>query len=337
MKLNILCCNPDGGAFLYITKGWEDAFKALGHNFKRWNGSDAQLKSYKPHNYLGCSGWQQNFPKWAKSEFGTKIAIHVNPWGNTILKPQKHEPNVNEPNNTIKWVEKQKPNFLYCYGIGEDIKHMWNHWNNKVAPVIPMPNAGNAVTHYPVAPAPKFRCDIGFIGGYWPYKAININKYFMPVLNKTNAKVFGWGGWRHSKYKGTIDDNDVNKLFSSSKICPAVVEPHTSRYGIDIPERMFKIPLGGGFVICDPCKGLERYISKNIFPTASNPKHYAELIHYYLKNDKERIRLKKEQRKAILKDHTYFARIQGFLKSSGYKDEAEKAKNKIAELLAGVA
>lgn len=335
MTLNILCCNPDGGAFYYITQAWGEAFKDLGHNFVRWDGSDAQVKKFKPHIYLGCSGWRQNFPAWARKEFGTKVGIHVNPWGKTVLKPLKGEPNINEPSQTIKWVELQKPDFVYCYGNDEDISHMWNKWTS-IAPVVPMPNAGNAIAYHPVTPDPAFACDVGFVGGCWPYKSINLNKYLLPVIQSANAKIYGWGGWKHigAKYKGPVKkESDVNKVFSSSKVCPSVVEPHTTRYGIDIPERMFKVPLGGGFTVCDPCKGLERYVDKNIFPIADNPNHYRDLILYYIKNDSKRIELQKKQRKAILENHTYHTRIQGFLNVSGFKEEALKAQERVKELV----
>lgn len=334
MKLNVLCCNPDGGAFLYITKGWEDAFKSLGHNFIRWNGSSKQLRNFKPDLYIGCSGWRQNFPKWARNEFGTKVAIHVNPWGSTVLKPLKGEPDINEKPQAIKWVASQEPDFLFCYGLEDDISHMWNKWKTNIATVVPMPNAGNSISHKPVSPDPKFSCEVGFIGGRWPYKAINIDKYLLPILKDTNSKVYGWGGWKGLPfYKGKANDSIVNKLFSSAKVCPSVVEPHTTRYGIDIPERMFKVPLGGGFTVCDPCKGLDRLVSLKVFPMAKNPKEYRDLIKYYLNHDKERNELKKKQREAILKGHTYLTRIQNFLKFSGHKEEAQRAQKKVEEMV----
>lgn len=332
-KLNILCSNPDGGAFLYITRSWGNAFKALGHNFQPWDGSDQQLSQFKPDIYLGCSGWPQHFPKWARDAFKTKVAIHVNPWGTTRLNPLPGETDVNEKDRIIKWVAAQNPDFLYCYGIEQDIKHMWNKWSD-IGPVIPMPTGGDAVIHNPIKPHPDFTCQIGFVGGRWAYKARNIDRFLVPVINQFDSKVFGWGGWKNQrKYCGQIADGDVNKLFSSAKICPVVVEPHTSRYGIDIPERIFKVPLAGGFVICDPCNGLERYVPKHIFPIAKNPRDYRNLIIYYLKHNSQRQDLQKRQRLEILKNHTYFTRIQGFLRSSGYPEEAEEAQKKVDELV----
>jgi len=336
-KLNILCCKPDGGAFYYITKGWEDAFKALGHKFERWDGTPAHLKKYKPNLYLGCSGWRQDFPQWAKDAFGTKVAIHVNPWGSTKLTPKPREPNINEPTHAIKWVEQQNPDFLFCYAIQADIDVMWNNWENKIAPVIPMPCGGNSIAHVPVAKDQRYTCDVGFVGGRWPYKGINIDKLLMPVIKSCSSQVFGWGGWpKGPKFKGPANDGMINKLFSSAKICPSIVEPHTSRYGIDIPERMFKVPLGGGFTICDPCKGIGRYVDTKIFPLAKNAKNYLDLVKHYLKHDAEREKLRILQRKAILKDHTYFSRIQGFLRFSGHDREAEEAQKKVEQLLNAV-
>jgi hypothetical protein len=334
MQLRILCCNPDGGAFLHITRGWEDAFKALGHSFKRWQGSDRELKNFKPDIYLGCSGWRQNFPKWAKEEFKTKVGIHVNPWGSTVLQALPGEPNINESTSAIAWTKSQFPDFVYCYGNDDDISHMWNFWEDKAGiPVVAMPNGGNSIKYKPIGPGIEkhhFICDVGFVGGYWPYKAMNLDKYLMPVIRNNNiiTKIWGWGGWKHigRKYQGSIKyELDVNTLFSSAKVCPSVVEPHTSRYGIDIPERMFKVPLGGGFTICDPVKNLDKYVDYNTFITSRNPTEYLEQIIYYINSDKARIDLAKKQRLAVLKDHTYLHRIQGFLRQSGYNSQADEA------------
>jgi len=332
-KLRILCCNPDGGAFFYITKGWENAFKALGHDFVRWKGDLATLEKYKPHLYLGCSGWRQKFPV---GKYDTKIGIHVNPWGSTVLKPEPREPDINEPAEARKWTLAQKPDFVYCYGGAHDIPTMWNLWQEKTGiPVVPMPTGGDAVVHKPVNPDSKYVCDVGFVGGYWPYKAMNIDKFLTPVIKKYNSRVYGWGGWKHigNKSKGPIEDHEVNKLFSSAKICPAISEPHTIRYGIDIPERIWKVPLGGGFTISDPVKNLDKYISYNDFITARNPQEYANLIAHYLPREEARKKLAKRQRLAVLKDHTYFSRIQGFLRQCGFDAEADEAQRMVDKLV----
>lgn len=329
-KLKILACNPDGGAFYYIMEGIGHAFKDLGHEFRNWKGTDEELKNYMPDIYLGCSGWRQNYPKWARDEYNTKIGIHINPWGSTILKALPGESNINESDEAKKWVLSQKPHFGYCYGNDEDISHMWNRWNDINVKMIPMPTAGNSIIYKPTNQNNNFKCDVGFIGGLWPYKGMNINKYLMPVLNAYNSIIYGWGGWgNHPKYRGHIKNEDVNVLLSSAKVCPSIVEPHTSRYGIDIPERMFKVPLGGGFTICDPVENLNRYISYDVFPTARNPNEYYDLVGYYCEHNDDRERLKRLQRHWILKNHTYLNRIQRILKICGYDKQAVEAQERV--------
>lgn len=331
--MKILSCNPKGSAFHYILKGIEDAFVALGHQFIRWDGRTEVLKNYQPDLYLGCSGWRQDLPKWCRDMYGTKIAIHANPYGTVKLIPLKGEPNINEPQGAIDWVLKQNPDAVYCYANDLDISRMWNFWEERHGLlVIPMPTAGNSIIHQPVVKDPKFKCQIGFIGGYWPYKAMNIKKYVTPVINAFTAQVYGWGGWSHSKYKGTIKDQDVNKLFSSALICPSVVEPHTTRYGIDVPERMWKVPLGGGMTILDPFSGVENYVDTDVFPIAQDPQDYFRLIKYYLVKHEERASLALAQRQYVLENHTYFHRISRMLNDLGFIDEAEACDGKISEI-----
>ncbi len=69
---------------------------------------------------------------------------------------------------------------------------------------------------------------------------------------------------------------------------------------------------------------------------AKNPSEYFELIFHYLRNPEEREDLKKKQRIEVLKNHTYFTRIQGFLRATGYTKQAEGAQRKVEGLVNAV-
>lgn len=333
--MRVLCCNPDGGAFFYIVEGWANAFRALGHQFRRWDGKRATFQQFKPDLYLGCSGWRQAIPEDLRKQFGTKVGIHVNPWGSTVLKALPGEPNINEPPKARQWTISQNPDFVFGYAGKHDLPHMWNFWEEKAGiPTVAMPTAGDYTIYKACNPVPQFTCEVGFVGGRWAYKAININKYLVPVLLSTKSQVYGWGGWqKFPKNRGKIATADVSKLFSSAKVCPAVVEPHTSRYGIDIPERMFKVPLGGGMVVCDPVANLRHYDPHGAFPMAANPKEYKDLVHHYLEHPEERAAKKAKQRKLVLERHTYFSRIKEFMLAAQYFEDAQKAQDKINDLV----
>lgn len=331
MGLRILCCNPNGGAFYHITRGWENAFKALGHQFHFWSGVHKDWYDYEPHIYLGCSGWKQPIPQHRPN---TIVGIHVNPIGPERLIPKPGDPDINEPQSLTQWTLKQNPDFVFGYGYKQDVEQYWGFWKTKhKIPVYGIPTAGDAVKYYKQLD-PKFQCEIGYIGGRWPYKGKRINQWLLPVIRKFKSQVWGWGGWDNvSQYRGVIKDGEDRKLFSTANICPSIVEQHTSDYGIDVPERTFKVPLCGGFTICDSIKGfLGRYVSADAFPMANNPKEYLELCQYYLKHNEKRQQLAAKQRQEILKDHTYFSRINTFLGASGFNEESAATVKYIASL-----
>lgn len=319
--MRILYCKPSGGAFHYITESIISCLRAAGIPTVRWNGNDQEIRDFKPTLYMGCSGHPQNFPKWARDQFGTKIGIHVNPYANKKM-PKVHGVDINEPQKAINWTLQQKPDFVYCYAGGPALKEWYHLYQDRHGiKIIPMENAGDPLLYQPVDHDSKWSYEIGFLGGRWGYKAHNLDKYIMPLLKKHKCGVFGWGGWPPPSRK--ITDSEGNRLFASSKVCPSVSEPHTTLYGIDIPERIFKVPLSGGFTISDPVKGIER-ITKDVIPLAKNPQQWFDIIEHYLKHDDERRELAKRQREHMLQNHTYFDRMANLFRSIGEDEAAQR-------------
>ncbi len=80
-------------------------------------------------------------------------------------------------------------------------------------------------------------------------KAKVIDKYLVPVLKDSglSSKVFGWGDWQDGLCSGKLPDRSVSAFFNSGRVAPCISEPHTHRYGIDLPERVFKTALCGAF------------------------------------------------------------------------------------------
>ena len=320
-KLRILCCDPPGGAFYHITKAWGRAFEQLGHTFTKWDGKENSWRKFNPHLYLGCSGHRQPIPKGTK----TKVGIHVNPHGKIRLNPL-HGVDVNEPGHAVKWSVSMKPDFVFGYGIQQDEKTFWSKYkSDHNIPWFGVPTAGDPF-HYYKDPDESLVCDIGFVGGRWSYKLHNLDKYLVPLFKKYNYKCFGWGGWEGiCESKELPDNTDVDrKLFSSAKICPAICEPHTTKYSIDWPERIFKIPLCNGFTVSDPVANFDRYLPTDVFPMSSN---LVELCDYYLKNEDERKQLADKQMRFILENHTYINRIHTLFVAAGFKQEAKDALN----------
>jgi hypothetical protein len=137
----------------------------------------------------------------------------------------------------------------------------------------------------------------------------------------------GWGGWKGVKqYCGVLPYNDSGRVFlSSALVCPCICEPHTTVYGIDIPERFFKIALCGSLPILDSIAGFKRYCDKYLM--ADNPSQYYDLITKYALDSNyinEGINIAKEIRLEVLKKHTYHHRMRDLCKCLGLEDIVTK-------------
>ena len=309
--MKILAANPDGGAFYYIINGYIKAFEAHGHIAKRWNGNLKELREFKPDLYFGSSGWIQDLPL----ERDFCVCLHVNPYGDKIGSISSG-PIIDESEQIIQKVAKIKPDRVWGY-FSEPQRKYWKNWENILnIPALPLPTAADHFLFKQTSTIKQY--DIGFIGGRWPYKSINIDKYLLPALKKFKYKIAGWGGWPDNISSGTTTDPEVVELLSESLIAPCICEPHTTIYGIDVPERIFKVSLCGALAISDIFKDIEYLFPNNMIPIADTPEKYSELIKYYLDHSEEREELVKKQREYILNTHTYVHRTYEILKSIGY-------------------
>jgi len=314
--------------FFFITKGFLNAFNDIGVEAKYWDGDQKSWFDFDPDLYCGASGHRQNIPL---NRGKCKVAVHVNPFG-VQLKPL-FGVDINEPRHAIDWTAKQKPDAVFGYGLQQDAKTYWKNWSD-IAPFVGCPTAGDVTEYYPQ----KEDCDykVAFLGGRWGYKGHNINKWLLPSIYKLGNKIAikGWGGWQEVKqYHGVLPESDSGRVFlSSALVGPCVCEPHTSDYGIDIPERFFKVALCGALPIMDNVVGFDRYCDNYVM--ASNPNdYYTKILNYSSNPDyiEEGKRLAAKIREEVLKKHTYHHRMRDLCLAVGFDDIAKRFDERIAK------
>jgi len=309
--MRVLFCHRPGGAFGYITDGMINAFRDRGHSVARWDGKEESWFDFAPDLYCGSSGHRQPIPLRRKC----KIALHVNPYGPVNIN------GINESNESIRWTLNQKPDVVFGYGHEED-RILWSYWTKQHGiRWVPMPTAGDK-TIFKVLPDIKKEFDIVYLGGKWAYKGITIDAYLMPILqeHKLSYKLHGWGEWPQNMCSGILPDDMACRFLNSGKIGPCISEQHTHSYGIDIPERAFKVALCGSLIIHDPVIAVRRMIPSAL--VASSPTQFKDYCHHFSENDKERIDIVAKQRQEVLSGHTYHHRISLLLKQLGFDDEA---------------
>lgn len=310
--MRVLFCHRPGGAWGYITDGMINALRDKGHDVRRWDNQGSTWDEFDPDIYVGCSGHKQDIPANRRA----KIAIHVNPWGPNNIH------GISESEQNINWTLRQKPNAVFGYGYDAD-RILWAYWPQRgKVPWVPMPTAGDKVI-YKLLPQADRSTDIVYLGGIWTYKAITINEFLLPVLKSgLSYKLYGWGDWPSGMCGGVLPDDKVCAFFNSGKVAPCISERHTRSYGIDMPERAFKVALCGALAVHDAIPRIDGIIDGIV--TASDAKDYKSKCQYYCHpdNSDERAALVNRQREHILKHHTYHHRMGALLRVLGFEEEA---------------
>lgn len=333
--MKVLIVKPEAMcAFTYITRGFMNAFNDIGCQAEYWNGDVSYLEKFAPDLYIGCSGHRKEIPKPMRGNI--KVAIHVNPYG---LKPLEklYNVDINESQDAINWIVKQEPNIVFGYGMFGNVdkadNEHWVLWKAKLGiDIVGIPTAGDVTTYYP-DPDTSI-CKIAYLGGRWIYKSHNIDTWLLPVIKKYDVKVMGHGDWKGIKgYLGKLPESDSGRKFlSSAKVCPCICEPHTIKYGIDIPERFFKVSLCGSLPVLDNVYNFEKYYNF-IATLAKDSFEYEMLIDRYANNEKfneERKYLVNRIRQETLSRHTYHHRMRDLCKMLHFDNVVELFNQRIA-------
>jgi hypothetical protein len=328
--MKVLVAKPNGGAYLYIARGFINAFNSIGCDAKFWDGDAQTWDAVKPDLYIGCSGHRKIIPQ---NRGNVKVAIHVNPYG-TKLEPL-HGVDVNEPKEAINWTLSQRPNVVFGYGHQDDSSTFWSNWS-KIHNInfIGVPTAADHTLYWP---SENKTNNIVYLGGRWPYKANKIDQWLLPIIKATSVKIMGWGGWQGvNGYAGVVPDSDSGREFlASGKVGPCMCEPHTTKFGIDIPERFFKLALCKTLPIVDYIPNFDRYYKSGSYLMARNPGEYFDLVTNYANNptfDKARIEYTEEIFKQTRLKHTYMNRMRDLCAGLGINNVVEKFDAAIKEL-----
>ncbi|MCC6144038.1 MAG: glycosyltransferase, partial [Candidatus Hydrogenedentes bacterium] len=187
----------------------------------------------------------------------------------------------------------------------------------------PLPTGCDPEAHAPVTLSveeqEKYGCDIAFAGAGYP----NRNEFFKGL---TDYDFKLWGvNWNPRELQKCVCDSE--ERFSTEKYMKIVagakinINLHSSAQsdGIDpecdaVNPRVFEIAAGGGFQLCDPCKGLDDLFDfETELPVYRSLAELRKKIDHYLAYPDEREAIATAARERVLRDHTYERRAQQML------------------------
>lgn len=297
-----------GGAFKYILRGIINALSA----------ADVRV-STQPHFeltdddnidlYIGSLSFGRGYlynEKPFRRLTNCKYALHSQPFvdGLADLKGIANLPRLNPSESERRLADQINPDVLWGYGW-EIHADLWEKWDRKWQSFMP---AGDSVEFFDLQGGRPDQ--IVFLGGDWPYKRPSIDEILNAIKQMApdvRLKIAGWGR------NNTVPLGGGNRWLNSGLVgfCPS--EPHTKVLGIDIPERVFKLPLAGVAAVHDKVPFLGQMLPS--VPIGGDGIAIAELCFSLLDHEMNRLAVQIAQKHWVLRHHTYFCRLKCLAKA----------------------
>jgi hypothetical protein len=321
------------GAGRYIRRGYANAMAHVGIQCSLWHPQSGKpafdvFAELQP-DLVMCGSWEidRAIFKNLMARPNIKVLLWGGNWGT-------FDKEIDTKKDTVMMVTDQEKEFIEPLVKNNNIKHIITYYSQRWADVthnkwstlglepLGLPLAADLVILGISEISPEYKCDLSFIGGYWPYKAINLNKFLVPLCHpaeKFNVKIFGYGGWPVAQHLGIVNDEWLPTLFSSSTVNANVFEPLAQKYGFDVNERCYKILACKGFCVSEYCDSAANDIfTNNEVVFAKTPAEFKEKVHYFVKHPEERVPYMENGVASIKAKHSYFHRLKVMMKAENF-------------------
>lgn len=325
------------GANYWIRRGWANAFHALGHKVYMWQTDKVPafdvFKQLDPIDVFIGTTWllDRATVKNLNSRPDIKVILSANNWGPDDYKKSPEFPiDYASPKELEEFSNLRIGRVVITAQYNQKyIQDTHGRWQEEFhSNLLGLMLSADVTEFYPVLPEEKLRCDIAFIGGYWPYKAKYLQQYITKFLypNTTlKTKIFG-DGWSGVQNYGKAPLGLDKSLYCSALVCPNVFEPHSLEWGYDLNSRAYQISACGGFQITQKVKSLyEDVFNMGALVFVDTPEEYLDKVLFYRDHPQLRLPLIKEAMNIVWNHHTNFHRVGEIFIALGLDKEAKDA------------
>lgn len=209
-----------------------------------------------------------------------------------------------------------KYDLVLTYGGGPPVIDAYERFGARQC--VPIYNALDPGTHFPVAAEDRFAGALGFLGNRLPDREARVHEFFLKpaVLLPDKRFVFGGSGWDRDvalspnvNYVGHVYTRDHNAFNCSTLAVLNVNRDSMARTGYSPPTRVFEAAGAGACLICDAWEGLEEFLEpgKEVLSVATGEEVAAILSALTLEQAR---RIGDRARRRLLSEHTYWHRAQ---------------------------
>lgn len=155
---------------------------------------------------------------------------------------------------------------IFTYGGGEPVVAAYRELGARQC--VPIYNALDPTTHFPVGPDPRFEGDLGFLGNRLPDREARVDEFFFKAAAGQPRKQFllGGAGWgdkpmtANVRYFDHVYTRDHNAFNCTPRAVLNISRESMARYGFSPATRVFEAAGAGACLITDAWKGVELFL-----------------------------------------------------------------------------
>jgi spore maturation protein CgeB len=199
---------------------------------------------------------------------------------------------------------------VLTYGGGQPVIQAYTRLGARAC--VPVYNALDPSTHYPVPPDSRFSADLAFLGNRLPDREARVEEFFLaPALALPGHRfLLGGSGWsdkplpRNVRYLGHVYTRDHNAFNGTPRAVLNVNRDSMARYGFSPPTRVFEAAGAGGCLITDAWQGIDMFLEPGVEVLVAETGHEV-VSHLEALTPARATAIGRAARARILAQHTY--------------------------------
>jgi spore maturation protein CgeB len=204
---------------------------------------------------------------------------------------------------------------VLTYGGGDPVVNAYKACGARAC--VPIYNALDPDTHFPVRPKPHFAADLGLLANRLPDREARVDEFFFGVARMLPRRRFllGGNGWSDKgrpanvAYAGHVFTRDHNAFNCSPLAVLNVSRDSMARYGYSPATRVFEAAGAGACLITDRWEGIDTFFEPDReILVAADGSDVAE--HVRRLSAEQAATIGRAAMRRALADHTYTRRAQ---------------------------
>ena len=155
---------------------------------------------------------------------------------------------------------------VLTYGGGDPVVQGYTAAGARLC--VPVYNALDPSTHFPVPPDPRFGANLGFLGNRLPDRERRVEQFFLAAAERLPDRTFllGGNGWHDKpmppnvRYAGHVYTRDHNAFNCTPEAVLNISRDSMARYGFSPATRVFEAAGAGACLITDRWEGIEMFL-----------------------------------------------------------------------------